>query len=516
MKNDGNSIQDASASGLPSGLSIDTSTGVISGTPTSKLAKTAYTVSLANKNKVIKECTIYVTVNSPSDSVADHLVVISGDGQIGSPGAALSQSLRVQVQDQYNNAWAGGVTLGLMRMLGVDTTSYSATVTTDSNGYASFPVSLGYSPTAWQILPMGSTLPNASGARVAFAASPTNLGNGTFQGAVGYPAGTTPFGAAVGDFNRDGKLDVAVGNANTVSILTGVGDGTFLPQVSLNGPIIGYSVATGDFNGDGKLDLVTGNFNSSPLATVYMGNGDGTFGPKVDYSVGGSVSQAVVIGDFNRDGKLDVALATNAGTICILLGVGDGTFQLPVTFPSAANPQGIVTADLNGDGKLDLAVPDYSNGVMSVHLGNGDGTFQAKTDYAAGTNPRAIEVGDFNGDRKLDLVVSNYMAFSLSLFLGNGDGTFSTSSVLTAGQGPTNLVAVDFNGDGKLDIAENNWGNGSMGVLMGNGDGTFQSTVFYSTGTRPFAIAPGDFNGDGKIDLVSACRNSGLAVLLGS
>jgi FG-GAP-like repeat/FG-GAP repeat len=280
------------------------------------------------------------------------------------------------------------------------------------------------------------------------------------------------------------------------------------------------SVATGDFNGDGKIDLVVANSGSNNVS-VLLGNGDGTFQAAVDYNAG-TAPDFVAVGDFNGDGKLDLAVANaNSNTVSIFLGSGDGTFQTPLTFDVGSEPESVGVGDFNGDGKLDLAVVNTSasNGMgsVSVLLGNGDGTFQAALNYDAGVDPVSVAIGDFNGDDKLDLAVVN-IGNSVSVLLSNGDGTFQPAVNYDAGPVPISAAAGDFNGDGKLDLAvanlaQGNTGSGSVIVLLGNGDGTFQPAVTYTAGsnTDSAAVEVGDFNGDGELDLVVASFGTNLS-----
>ena len=163
------------------------------------------------------------------------------------------------------------------------------------------------------------------------------------------------------------------------------------------------TVATGDFNGDGNLDLVVANSAwSCPHGTVsiLLGNGDGTFRPRTDFATG-EVPIALVPGDFNRDGSLDLAVVNSLdGTVSILIGNGDGTFAPQVAFATGRAPSGISARDFNADGKLDLAVANAQDNNVSILLGNGDGTFQAHVDYAAGPGAAGITADDFNGDGK--------------------------------------------------------------------------------------------------------------------
>jgi len=200
-------------------------------------------------------------------------------------------------------------------------------------------------------------------------------GDGTFKAAVNYGAGSNPSSVAVGDFNGDGKLDVAVSSfTNGVNVLMGKGDGTFKAPVSYaaDGPT---SVAVGDLNGDGKLDLVVSNIVTNQGFSnvgVLLGKGDGTFRPEVDYGAG-SNPYTVAVGDFNGDGKPDLIVA-NAGygdglqSVSLLLGNGDGTFQSMVEYDGGSSPASLAVGDFNGDGRLDVAVGDAASNSSMISV----------------------------------------------------------------------------------------------------------------------------------------------------
>jgi hypothetical protein len=244
----------------------------------------------------------------------------------------------------------------------------------------------------------------------------------SFLAAVNYGAGSLPTSVAVGDFNGDGIADLAVGNINgsNVSVLLGNGNGTFQTAVDYSAGTSPSSVAVGDFNGDGKADLVvtSSDFNS---VSMLLGNGDGTFQAPVNLGVGQNRTSAVV-GDFNGDGIADLA-ATNFydNNVSVLLGNGNGTFRPAVNFAAGTGPGFLSVGDFNGDGKADLAVANWSSviaGSVSVLLGNGNGTFQAAVNYAAGSGPISLTLGDFNGDGKADLAVADYSNNTVSVLLG--------------------------------------------------------------------------------------------------
>ena len=347
-------------------------------------------------------------------------------------------------------------------------------------------------------------------------------GDGTFQHQVQSAVGAGPVALVAGDFKGDGRTDLAVANfgTNDVSVLLGNGDGTFQHQVQSAvgaGPV---ALVAGDFNGDGRTDLAVANFNSNDVS-VLLGNGDGTFQDQVRYAVG-TTPVALVAGDFNGDGRTDLAVANygiypNDGTVSVLLGNGDGTFQDQVRYAVGTGPNALVVGDFNGDGRTDLAVANDGTNDVSVLLSNGDGTFQDQVRYAVGTTPVALVARDFNGDGRTDLAVVNFGTNDVSVLLSNGDGTFQHQVRYAVGDYPSALVAGDFNGDGRTDLAVANQVSSDVSVLLGNGDGTFQHQVRYAVGSAPFALVAGDFNGDGRTDLAVANQVSNdVSVLQGN
>ncbi len=299
-------------------------------------------------------------------------------------------------------------------------------------------------------------------------------GDGTFQAEKVYDAGSGPYSVVVADFNLDGKLDVAVsdfgsaGGAPGVDILLGNGDGTFQAAKHYDAGDQPTQLAVADFNRDGKPDLAVTN-RTQETVTVLLGNGDGSFQAPHKYQVGGTPI-FVAVGDFNLDGKPDMVVANNGDhSVSVLMGNGDGTFQKAQTLNNVDTgvygPYSIVVADFNGDQKPDLAVANFSEGTVSVLLGNGDGTFQEKHDYPTGDGPFTLAQGDFLGNGKLDLVTANN-SNTVSVLLGNGDGTFQSVQNYKAGYSPASVAVGDFNGDGKPDLAVANRGDSTISVLL--------------------------------------------------
>jgi FG-GAP-like repeat/FG-GAP repeat len=264
----------------------------------------------------------------------------------------------------------------------------------------------------------------------------------------------------------DEALALNSGSGN-VSILLGNGDGTFMTAVNfdLHPFAQPQSVATGDFNGDGRPDLAVSDTGGSTVS-VLLGNGDGTFQPAVNVPVNAS-TVCVAVGDFNGDGKLDlVVFRYNQNTFSVVLGKGNGTFQTAVNYGTQRLCLAVAVGDVNGDGKPDLAVADH--GGVSVFLGKGDGTFQTAVHYDAGSpgDFASVAVGDLNNDSKADLVVANQLSQTVSVLLGKGDGTFQAAVNFGAGPQPIGVAVGDFNSDGQRDLAVVNYNSASISVLL--------------------------------------------------
>jgi hypothetical protein len=301
-------------------------------------------------------------------------------------------------------------------------------------------------------------------------------GDGTLRPRVDYQVGTYPWAIASGDLDGDGRPDLVVTSpgARTVSVLRGSGDGSFQAPVAYRATRNGaWGVTLADLDGNGALDVVTANLQDSSVS-VFRGRGDGTFDPRLDTSVGAATSpRGIVAGDFNGDGKTDLAVAVAEGVGC-LLGRGDGTFQpflLTTLIAGPAYAQAIAAADLDGDGKLDLVVTRAFANTVTVLLGKGDGSFQPPVVYDTPSSPIAVAVADLDGDGRFDVVVvagttGAAVGQTVSLYRGNGDGTLQPRVDVTTPTSPTAVAIGDLDGDGRPDLAVPA-GGASVSVFLG-------------------------------------------------
>lgn len=283
------------------------------------------------------------------------------------------------------------------------------------------------------------------------------------------------------------------------------------------------SVTSADFNADGNLDLAVGNLapvGGTGSVSVMLGRGDGTFNPKTDFAIGASLL-SLTGGDFNGDGKVDLAGShLETFSVSVLLGNGDGTFGPPIDTSAGTQPSSVVAGDFNQDGRLDLAAANSAFGTVSILLGNGNGAFGSKSDFPAGAFPLALSIADFNQDGKLDVAVANTISNTVSVLLGNGDGTLGSFQSFAADAGLHDAITSDdFNQDGNLDLVLTNRNSNTVSIFPGIGDGTFGARSDFFAGLFPFAVTTGDFDRDGKLDISVALNHGGtdtLSVLPGN
>ncbi len=301
-------------------------------------------------------------------------------------------------------------------------------------------------------------------------------------------------GVAVGDFNKDGNLDIAVSylQDNTVQVLLNNGANGFNASTTYAVGNQPYWIASGDLNGDGYPDLVTANTTDGTVS-VLLNNGkggNGTFAAAVPYTVGKQPYQ-VAIGDVNGDGYPDLAVTNyGANTVSILYGSKTGTFTAQPTLATCANPYGVAIGDFKHNGYPSVAVSCYSAAELEIFPNNGNGTFGAPAIYNTDTNPSSLVVGDFNRDGKLDIVVGNTTANDIYFFAGNGNNTFGAGVESPSLNFPDSIAAGDFNGDGILDIVGVAPNFNAVELTLGKGDGTFGTIQQRAAGEFGAATQP--------------------------
>ncbi|HXD31378.1 MAG TPA: VCBS repeat-containing protein [Pyrinomonadaceae bacterium] len=343
-----------------------------------------------------------------------------------------------------------------------------------------------------------------------------------FGDGTNYPAGSGPWGIVAGDFNGDGRADIAVSNhgtfstpGNGVTVLIAKNDGTFNSGVNYPGGLGPTYLVSADFDKDGKLDLATANGNENNIS-VLLGNGDGTFKAAVSYATPGKAAD-IATADYNRDGFLDLAMPVG-NVIGVMLANGNGGFGPLTSYPAAAGVTTVRHGDVNGDKKLDLVTTSVNAKTVSVLLGNGDGTFQSAINSPTGgnTQPSSVVVGDFNRDGKNDVAVAFLAPPSVNIMLGNGNGSFAAPSY-SSGQinTPVDLKAGDFNGDGKIDLVSTGVFIGPHAdVFLGKGDGTLNTSAPFGDGPGCIAATVSDFNSDTKPDLAVVANGQVSVVMI--
>jgi hypothetical protein len=354
--------------------------------------------------------------------------------------------------------------------------------------------------------------------RVPYESRAAHCGGTTFTVCRPIPAPGSPMSVVPGDFNGDGRLDLAaVGDfSDYVFLFYGQGDGTFSPPQPFPLPDpFNWLITAADFDLDGLLDVATASGGGDSVS-IYYGQSDGTLAGRSDHLVGDMPRGGIAAGDLNGDQWPDIVVANegdwSGSTVTVLMGQ-DGVNFTRQDWPVGGWPQGLAIGDLNGDGRNDIVVVNNYDSNVSVLMGLPGGPFapDASSPYSVGNRPTGVALADFNGDCRLDMAVANGTDGTISVLYGQPTGPLFGPAISYAVSGPglNRLAAADLNGDGHVDLAVTN-ANGSSSepdvyVLFGLPAGDFGNTVSYDLGNT-MGVAACDLNADGTPDLAVADR----------
>jgi hypothetical protein len=355
-------------------------------------------------------------------------------------------------------------------------------------------------------------------------------GGDPFRDPRTFAVGSGASALAVADLDGDGQLDLVVATSgfdsqdqpllsNGATIWLGNGDGTFRAAGFARDPYAAF-VAVRDLDHDGRLDVVVVSYVGAPngVVDVLLGNGDGTLQPARRFDAG-DTPRSVAVGDVDGDGNLDLVVArVRSNDVGVLLGDGAGGFGPARSFAGAPAPSGpwsVALGDLDHDGDLDIVVGTIYSPGIAVLLGNGDGTFAPAKTFGGRDPLASVTLGDFNRDGTLDVAASDAFG-SATVLIGRGDGSFGAPQMFAAGYDPSYITAADVNGDGLTDLLVAGVYVSGVELLLGNGDGSFQPARFFASASGPASVVAADFNRDGRLDLATANNFAGsVSVLLG-
>ena len=352
-------------------------------------------------------------------------------------------------------------------------------------------------------------------------------GDGTYQTAFLLTAGSMPVAVAAADLNGDGKPDLIAANYNddTISVFINKGNGTFKSQVTYPtgyGPV---SLAVGNF-GNGHMDVAVVDKTGNSIS-IFLGNGDGTL--TFSQTLGtGYYPHSIVAADVNHDGALDLVevnegTGTN-GSFSIYMGNGNGSFGAPATYMTAnasssyLSPDAVAVGDLNGDGNMDVAVVDSVASVVEVWIGDVSGNMTYSNAYPTGTDPDGVVIADLSGTGAEDVITANWgnadgSSSTASVLMGNGDGTLNAKTDYPMGWAATSIVSVAIAGTSKDDVLVTGPGVGAVNLLAGGYTNTppvavnQSATLYQNTVGNSINVLTGDTDADGDtltVTLVTA------------
>lgn len=327
---------------------------------------------------------------------------------------------------------------------------------------------------------------------------------------------TAPGSIAVGDFNRDGALDLAVGarSANLVSVLRGNGRGGFAMAQNVATMAVPVALVTADVNRDGMLDLLAAE-STGALGTGYMqhfsGDGSGSLASTRVHAAGVGTT-SIAADDVNGDGFVD-AVVSNQNSNSLSLFVSTGTGYSTAATVRIGNPMDVAIADMNGDRRPDLVVAAFDDPI-TVFAGNGAGGFVLSTGMNTGPNPVALDLGDLDHDGDLDVFVANGGTANQTVLRNSGTAMLSLATSFNLGAVGSGVTIADFDVNGWVDVVYPRSASGDVAVLRNDGAGALRPMLHFATAAQPVDVRSGDFNADGLPDMAVACAGATVVRVL--
>ncbi|CAF4226386.1 unnamed protein product, partial [Rotaria sordida] len=284
----------------------------------------------------------------------------------------------------------------------------------------------------------------------------------------------------IGDLNNDTNLDIVLANygTNNIGVLFGYGNGSFENQMMLSSGMNSHpiSIAVGDFNGDREVDIAVANHGTKHVDMI-LGNGQGKFATQISYEIGFDTPPLVMVsGDFNNDTRSEIAVAYDGRDhVDIFVAYNHGSFETQTRHSVGSYPISAAIGDVNNDTRLDIIVANWGSNDVSILLAYGNGSFENQTKYLVGSSPSSVSIGDVNNDTQLDIVVTNANSNDVSVLLGYGNGSFENQTKYLVGSRPYSVAIGDVNNDTRLDIVVTNANSNDVSVLLGYGNGSFET-----------------------------------------
>ncbi len=340
-----------------------------------------------------------------------------------------------------------------------------------------------------------------------------NGGKGTFtQSNTGVLIGGKPYKIVSGDFDKDGKIDLAILDSIKLTVLKNDGTGNFTISSTVNSFTGANDMAIGDIDNDGDIDLLVSDQWQNAFH-ILKNTGNGVFNPSGICQTGGTRPFHIVVCNLDNDCYMDVAVTNwESNTLCILRNNGNGTFNLSNTINNlGTRPRPIGTGDFDSDGLIDLAIGiDWSPPVVVVLKNYGNFIFSQTQTITVRDRPYSIISNDYNGDGNLDICVSDFYDNTLALLTNSGAGLFYPTFISTGGNGARFIIQGDYDKNGSIDLSIGSALANLLSILKNNGSGQFSGLVYANTFGNPGCIANGDFDNDGDLDIAAANENTGV------